>query len=742
LHDNKVAIRIVNEWLAKGGLLGDIPNLSALEMAVFQNIAPVDPDAVVAALERAPPEFLSGQDSLARIIRSIAYDPKLFDRCIELLLRCGAREDESKTGADRDRHLTSLFYIVLSGTKAPLEQRLAILDSLLRSDDAYRRAVGIKALRNVLEAFHFSSGVDFEFGARPRDYGLWPKTGADIKHWYVSAFALIDAIKQSGLPIAAEVSTALASQFRGLWNQPLLRGELDRLCRFLAKDAFWREGWLGVCQTLKYDSKGMTEEVKAKLMSLEKALKPKNLVQKVRGIVLSTNSYGLDFDDFDYDDDDETNSISRLNRIAVNLGKDTAHDPGALQELLPELVGSYGAALWNFGTGLGTNTDDPEAMWRDMVRQLAATPERSRNTQVLRGFLEGLSARDVELVNSLLDEAVTHETLAPWFAELQCGVSIDKRAVDRLQRSLTLNKVPMYQYRYLALGRAADPIPGPDLKALLLAMASKRNGGLESAIEILYMRFFSDGQTKKPPDTALIETGRALVRGLDFTKGRQKTDHRMGCLIKTCLAGPDGATGATMLCEKLKNAVANREVYAFEQDELLKNLFKVQPDAALEAFFGGGDADRKIGCEIIRDVSHHHLNPLASVPLDVLVAWCERKRSERYPVVASVIPWFQGQEDQPSQSVWSAAALALLDKAPDRIAVLRQFVRRFRPMSWSGSRAATMETRLPLLRQLESHADSAVAAFAKAEEALFKKEIDQERERETQDDKANDERFE
>jgi hypothetical protein len=133
---------------------------------------------------------------------------------------------------------------------------------------------------------------------------------------------------------------------------------------------------------------------------------------------------------------------------------------------------------------------------------------------------------------------------------------------------------------------------------------------------------------------------------------------------------------------------------------------------------------------------------LTSVPLDVLVAWCERKPSERYAVVASVIPWSQSQEDRPSQSVWSAAALAVLDKAPDRIAVLKQFVRRFRPMSWSGSRAAAMETRLPLLRQLELHVDPAIAAFAKAEGALFKKEIDRERERETQDDKANDERFE
>jgi hypothetical protein len=743
LHDNKVAVRIVNEWLSKDGLLGDIANLSDVEMAIFENIAPVDPKAVLAALDRMPPASLSRRDSLAHIIGSIAYDPKLFDRCTELLLRCGAGDDERNTNVDHDRHLTSLFYIILSGTNATIEQRLSVLDSLLRSDDAYRRKVGIKALHNVLEAMHFGSGTDFEFGARPRDYGLWPKTNADVKHWYVSALGLVQSISLSTLPVAPEVRTALASKFRGLWNQPQLRHELDRLCRTITKAGFWREGWTGVRQTLKFDSNGMAKEAKAALVRLEKFLSPKDLVQKVRGIVLATNTHGLDFDDLDIDQDDGgANVLDRLNSIATTLGNDVAHDAAALQELLPELMSVRGAALWSFGRGLAASADDPKAMWGCMVVQFNNSLAEDRNTQIFCGFLEVLSARNMELADTLLDEAVAHEALAAWFPELQRAIIIDKRGVKRLEQSLTLNLVPMYRYRYLAMGRAADPIAAPDLKELLVALASKPNGGFDSAIEILYMRFFSDLQEKKPLDPALIEAGRELIGMFDLTTDRQERDHRIGSVIKTCLTGVGGAKGIEGLCRKLKKAVANREVYAFSQDELLKSLFRAHPDVALEELLGGDDADQKLGCEIIMDASHHRANPLACVPVDVLVAWCERKPSERYPLAASVIPIFTGQQDHPSPSVWSAAALAILDKAPDRVAALRHFVCRFRPRSWSGSGAAAMETRLPLLRQLETHADPDVATFAKADGARLRKEIDQERERETKDDKANDERFE
>jgi hypothetical protein len=743
LHDNKVASRIVSQWLAEGGFLANIGSLSAIEMAIFENIAPVDPEAVLRALERVLPESLSRRDSLARIIRLIAYDPKFFDRCIELLLRCGASAGEIKTSADHDRHLTSLFYIILSGTNAPIEQRLKILDSLLRSDDAHRRKAGIKALHNVLEVAHFGSGADFEFGARPRDYGLWPKTGAEVKHWYVSALRLVQSISLSTLPIAPAVRIALASGFRGLWNQPLLQSELDRLCRSIAKAGFWREGWTSVRQTLKYDSNGMTKEAKAKLIRLEKFLKPKDSVQKVRGIVLSANSPGLDFDDLEIDHDNGgSNALDRLNSIAIELGNDVAHETAAFQELLPELTSVYGVALWSFGKGLAASADDPKAMWTSIVRQFASTPTANRNTQLLCGFLEGLSKRDMELANNFLDQAVTLEGLAAWFPELQCAIAIDGRGVKRLQQSLKLNVVAMFRYRYLAMGRVADPITGPNLKELLVMMASKPDGGLDSAIEILYMRFFSDEQQQKPVDPALIEAGRELIAMLDLTKVHRQRDHRIGLIIKLCLTDADGAKGVEALCRKLKNAIAAREIYAFSLHDLLENLFKAHPRVALDELLGGDDADRKLGYEIITDVSHHHANPLVFVPLDELLAWCERKPSERYPLLARVLPMFDGKRDQSSPLAWSAAALAILDKAPDRVAALRQFVFRFRPRSWSGSRAAVLEARLPLLLQLETHADPDVVTFAKADGARLRKEVDRERERETKDDQAHDERFE
>src|SRR5205085_9545933 len=56
-----------------------------------------------------------------------------------------------------------------------------------------------------------------------------------------------------------------------------------------------------------------------------------------------------------------------------------------------------------------------------------------------------------------------------------------------------------------------------------------------------------------------------------------------------------------------------------------------------------------------------------------------------------------------------------LEKAPDRVSVLRQYIRQFDPRTWSGSRASVVEANAKLLDELESHDDPVVTRFVAEE---------------------------
>ena len=228
-------------WLAPQGILADIPNLGEHERTMLANIAPVMPDETLAAIERALKDAdeptRARSTHVVRLLRSLAYEPKHFERAITLLIMFArATEDDDDNGAAGI--VPSLFYIVLSGTHAPIAMRLKVLEELLGSDEPGLRALGLKSLDAVLKTDHFSSTHSFEFGARSRDYGYYPPTGKDVRDWFGTVLQLVSPLALSDDPIAAGVRSSIAREFRGLWSNTDHVDALERLARGIGSKGF------------------------------------------------------------------------------------------------------------------------------------------------------------------------------------------------------------------------------------------------------------------------------------------------------------------------------------------------------------------------------------------------------------------------------------------------------------------------------------------------------------------------
>ena len=102
LHDSPHAVSIVDRWLAPGGLLGDVATLTHLGRAMLENVAPVSPEAALAALERVgegdPAVAVETWHRHRSLLRSLAYDPPLFERSVALLARAATESADERTG--------------------------------------------------------------------------------------------------------------------------------------------------------------------------------------------------------------------------------------------------------------------------------------------------------------------------------------------------------------------------------------------------------------------------------------------------------------------------------------------------------------------------------------------------------------------------------------------------------------------------------------------------------------------
>jgi hypothetical protein len=296
------------------------------------------------------------------LLRSLAYDSELFNRCAEVIVRIITAGDVEQR-KDATRTFASLFHLCLSGTHATVEQRLEVIEALLRSPDAKRRALGGEALRASLEALQFLGMPSFDFGARPRDYGYWPRTNEDVRHWFRTVLRSVTILACAGGSSAREVRAALAEQFNGLWLRAGIPDELGAACRSVGENRFWPEGWLAVRQTMDLLGKGTDREHLSKLIEIEKSLRPRDLPQRVRSVVFSTRALGISVDDFEDDSSEDIQTrMERSDMLARDLGRAAAADHAALDELIPEAVAGDGR-LWQLGRGLCEGTEDTDAMW-------------------------------------------------------------------------------------------------------------------------------------------------------------------------------------------------------------------------------------------------------------------------------------------------------------------------------------------------------------------------------------------
>jgi len=745
LDGSKEARTIVASWLGQNGLLADVANLGELKLAMFNNVAPVLPDAVLAALEaalaRADKATLKRCKHFVRLLRSLAYDPAHFGHAVALLAKFAEEEDEKDRDDEAAAVITSLFYIVLSGTHAPVEMRLTAAANLLHSPNATVRIVGVKALAAMMQSDHFSSHYSFEFGARSRDHGYYPPTGKDVGHWFEEVLKLAETFVTSGSPVTPQVQKEIAGNFRGLWKNGGQLDALERISKAIAAKGFWRDGWIAARQSLRYDAKVLPAAALTRLTALEEFLRPKELANKVRALILGAKGGGLDLDDFENDDvNDFAAASARATAAIERLGKDVASDADVLSTLLPELVSGSGK-LWEFGRALVLEAENPRAMWDGLVAQFVATPKP--NNQVLSGFLNSLQTLDAPELDRILDEVLTNEMMAECFPVLQASVAIDAKGVARLHRALELGKAPITNFFGLAYGRASDPIPAPDFRDLVLAIARKP-GGSPVALEIISMRLHSFTAEKSPPSPETIEAGRALLSSYVFaprTSHADRHDYELGIIVRACLAGSEGAPVAQSLCRNLICAIARRDAHSSDHDDLVEGLSVVQPTVMLDELFAGSDADRKRSVRMIHDMMRSRKHPLNVVSDDIILAWCDADPKARYPFAAALVMRFKRpNHDAPHE--WATVTAKLLQKAPKPLLVFNEIVRRLRPGSFSGSFATKLESRLKLLDKLNVGQDPVLlAAFATARVEL-KAKMDAERRAETEEAKARSGKFE
>ncbi len=756
LDDSEDAIQISMTWLSQGGLIDKLhsSNQESLATVLLTNIAPLVPNEVLLYMERkaiTDDLYLSRSNSnyveLTRLLRSLAYENKLFPHCFRLLCKVALSEkDGENVNSVRDL-LSSLFEIYLSGTHATVETRLNCISTLLNSSIDQECDLGVKLLDHMLRTNHFSSSYSFDFGSLTRDYGYQPKTIDDINKWYLSALELLDSYIQSSHSPSKKAEEVFANHIRGLWRYPALHQQIEVLFHSLREKGLHTRGWFALGTAIKFDGKSMASEYKSRLEALWNNMEPKDLEQLIEMFIYSEchDFYGLE----ETDDDGKVLKCGydRAKEIAKDLGCQVAkRGDDYLVKKLPQLFTTSGnhSNLFSFGCGLACEVQDLSLLWVNIKSTLENLDIKTVTVSMLEGIIKQAYSRDKCAADAILDEFLNNDKVNYIFPIVQFSAPLDKHAIIRLKHSLQLDTSPTRMYGVMASGRIHEALSDDDLIEILNLIWQKPEGQ-SVVIHILSMRFHGlKSEGNYAPNANLLARCRQYLVGLDYNReerGRRHSDiddYSLTKIAKVCFSKYQYEEDASQLFEIFARGITNYSIYAFDYGDYLATLIELYPLQALDAFVDGGSGE-EIATSRINSPSRTSSTPFSNLLPEEALEWCQKSPDTRFRKLSSLIyPYVE----KDGSFELTELALVLLENSESPHEVIQNYQYSALYEEGDGSSASRIESKLTVFQSLSEHRNTQISTRAKESLLELISAADEQRHNENVRSRYSEERFE
>lgn len=731
LHDATEARRIVEHWTEDGGpLAGSTPDVDVLERVchLVPYTALTAVDGIVAGTD---PQSLRYDrlHSLVRMIIRIAHDPATFPRaCDSLVALAIATKDQHASNADSA--LEELFGLFLSGTLAQTDERVAVARQYLLLGDPTKGGYGIAMLRSALRTHHFSSAILSFDDARPDAFG-WEPTGREAVEWFATWLGLAAECAASGPDaVRKNARKALADRIDGLWRRvPSLRPRLGEVAMQLHANEPWAEGRHALSQMLYFiDRRGDDHDavdVDGARCLIER-MAPTDLASRLRAVTVRgwhIEEVGGSFDKF----------FERRAERLHELGQELAGHPNILNALGRELLEGEGHSLQSLGIGLAASSANHDQTWSILRDAYLLNPATARQVSLLRGFLLGLDDRHPDAVANIRAECRATPALRREYGLFLPDGVLPPHELSHVIEIVAEPATAAWQISDIAW-REERGLEDADRVRLLRAILGRPDGP-ELVVGALNMLRHVEGTAHSEWSADIRRIGREALCALlrrDREEMNDNLDHDMARVLPLCVVTHDEA--ATVL-DAVSTRVARAYGSIYDIDETVAGLAEISPLAFLNRAFAYGPPTIDLRGGITAA-------PLSRIPPATLVGWCQSRLDDMWGRIAWALKPFSGRHAEAGANDLPAHATALLDAAPDPVAVLEAYAGDIDLGSFTGSRAAAIETRLLALEALRNHPRPEVRAAVRPILLRVRDLIVRIREDERREDEERDQRFE
>lgn len=744
IPNNESVKKIVENWLtSESGWMSDVTNLNEFEMSVFENIVCVHPEYALRTIERAvgmgTSVFTSrGNRYFSRFIyllRYIGYEENLFERSTKVIAEFALTEDIGENIDSIRSALKSMFQLYLSGTLAPVECRLRVIEWLWNSGKEDQQQLAIELIESALEAWHFSSHFKPTFGSKIRGYGLKPS----IRHWFSNVVELCMYMLHTQSSLTESLQKVLASKLRGIWTKAGLFDLVEKICQYMTRHGFWGEGWLKILSIVRYDSKDKNAEFQDRLINLEKSLQPKDLRDRVVAYFMS-NARG--FEVAEVLKDEEGTNFERVFQVYQEIGIELIRNDQTFSDLISELLSSENTDISHLGIGMYNGAESKGVVWDKILEKYIQVPIQKRQLFLLEGWIKGAHGESEEYSDQILGQILSCWKLKHLFLPLQAVIPISQYGIQEIHNVLADGEIHSKAFKSLSHSLVYSNVSSKDLTDIVKKLINLPDGK-HTAFEIIYYKCHTINSGLVNDITSeLLTICRELLLGLDLQKELKSYDsYKVAYIIQVCFVGESAFNQASEFTSNIMRIVRAEYTFPSWANYILSILVKVQPICLLNTLLEKGVPSEYVTwIEFSRNFETYDTY-LSTLSNELLLDWCREDPSERFKLLAGAICSFEGTEEM-GKLKWKPIFRELVEGAPNLMEVLDAVEDTLKPSAVYGSRANAYEARLTLFTSLFENPNASLSKWAKSKFDEWDEELARSRKFEEERYKGQNESFE
>ena len=672
---------------------------------LFRSLVEVNPIDTAYALERAfgswdKEQLLqvqAGRRNLVWALEKLCFWENTFPIASRVLLSFAVAENET-WGNNSTNQFFQLYHYLLSGTQAPPNLRLQVIDEALASGDIDYKQIAVGALGHALHTHHFSRDCNVETqGSRAPQEDWRPKVWQDVFDYWAKCLERLIPLASIDDYLGALARKQIADNLRGLvqyGRMDELESALKSIC--VENDIFWPEAYKEIKMTIYFDGSKLPTDGLNKLKNWLKLLVPQTFVQRWNLII--SDPY------IEYETDEGETHSDRFYRLASEFAEECSKNPHELFENLKIVFEGKQNRGYEFGHALGKYLDQDEFFIKEALSNLKNTPPERANSSVLCGFAYSVSSKNPKLIQKMLDSIVDDEDLYIHAINLTCSIKVQKNDLDRIIELVKNGKFNPNDLRLFAYGGTLKHLSPKDVISFCEDIISFGNEGIPPALEVIFMYTFKDDEKFELCQDEIQKILEMPDILFEFESTSNMDDHHFTELVSRLLDEERNDEFAINISKVIIRAFSSEKFIVGLISSLkpvLRILLSKYMDVTWPIFGDALLSDYRISYLFMPDnrSKYYSEGVMSELSEDFVIQWCNDNPEKAPVIVAKLVPLFIKEDETYS---FHPIAKSLIYTFGDRTDVQSAIDSNMWTFSSVGSRTPYYEKQIEAIKKLET----------------------------------------